>query len=112
MPIIGTSNCFRLYICIVYIVFIVLDWLSTLEFRRRKKVVQVVQIGGGEGGGGNLDEIQKKSSIFSGERPLDSRTWKEPAVTVQTYVPESSVSTELITSTPNPSSLVVILFIL
>ena len=33
-------------------------------------------------------------------------TWKEPVVTVQTYVPESSVSTELITNTPKPSSLV------
>ena len=36
----------------------------------------------------------------------DMRTWKEPVVTVQTYVPESSVSTELITNTPKPSSLV------
>ena len=34
------------------------------------------------------------------------KTWKEPVVTVQTYVPESSVSTELITNTPKPSSLV------
>ena len=33
-------------------------------------------------------------------------TWKDPAVTVQTYVPESSVSTELMTNTPKPSSLV------
>ena len=44
----------------VYIVSLVLNWLSNLEFRRRKKVVQVVQIGG-RGGRGNLDKIQKKT---------------------------------------------------
>ena len=32
----------------MYIVFLVLKWLSKLEFWRRKKVVQVVQIGGGD----------------------------------------------------------------
>ena len=36
-----------------------------------KKVVQVVQIGGREGGG-NLDKIQKNSSIFSGCLPLNA----------------------------------------
>ena len=35
---------------------------GNLEFRRRKKVLQVVQIG--ERGGGNLDKIQKNSSFF------------------------------------------------
>ena len=34
----------------------------------KKKVVQAVQIGGG--GRGNLDKIQKNSTISSGERPL------------------------------------------
>ena len=34
-------------------------------FLELKKVVQVVQIGGR--GGGNLDKIQKKSSIFLGD---------------------------------------------
>ena len=44
-------------ICIVYhIVFLVLNRLSNLEFRRRKKVLQVFQIRGG-----NLDNIQKKA---------------------------------------------------
>ena len=33
-----------------------------------KKVVQIVQIGGR--GVGSSDKIQKKSSIFSGDRPL------------------------------------------
>ena len=85
MPIIWTLNCFQVVYIYIYIYSIIHSTYSIFS---------------------------PKSSIFSGERPLDSRTWKEPAVTVQTYVPESSVSTELITSTPNPSSLVVNLFIL
>ena len=35
--------------CILYIVFLVLNWPSILEFWRRKKVVQVARIGGREG---------------------------------------------------------------
>ena len=42
------------------------------------------------------------ASFRTGE---DVKTWKEPVVTVQTYVPESSVSTDLITNKPKPSSL-------
>ena len=49
-------------ICIVFhLVFFVLNRLSNLEFRRRKKVLQVFQMGGG-----NLDNIQKKA-FFSKE---------------------------------------------
>ena len=55
-------------------VFLVLNWLSNLEFRRRKQVEQVVQIGGSGRGGGNLDKIQKNSSFFSGNRP-QSLNW-------------------------------------
>ena len=42
---------------------------ATLTFCRSKKVVQVVQIGGR---GGNLNKIQKNSSIFSGCHPWES----------------------------------------
>ena len=59
----------------VYIVSLVLKWLSNLEFRRRKKVVQVVQIGGG-GEGGNLDKIQKNSSFSSGYLSLDKQIFE------------------------------------
>ena len=53
MPIIWTLNCFLGCIYVVYynvyIVFLVLNWLSNLEFWRPKKVVQVVKLGeGGE----------------------------------------------------------------
>ena len=65
----------------VYIVSLVLKWLSNLEFRRRKKVVQVVQIGG-RGGGGNLDKIQKKSSFFSEERPLHGKHTQYAPITI------------------------------
>ena len=53
---------------VVCIVFLVLDRLSNLEFRRPKKVAQVVQSGGREGGG-NFDKIQKNCSFVSGYLP-------------------------------------------
>ena len=42
------------------------------RFWRSKKVVQVAQIGR-RGGGGNLDKIQKKSNLFSGNFPYEGR---------------------------------------
>ena len=45
--------------------FLVINSLSNLEFRRRRKGVQVVQIGGG-----NLDKISKKSSFFLGGKRI------------------------------------------
>ena len=39
------------------------------SFGLKKKVAQVVQIGGR--GGGNLDKIQKNSNFFSWDRPLE-----------------------------------------
>ena len=68
MPMYWTFNCFLGCIYIVYynvyIVFLVLYWLSNLEFRRRKKS-RSSWANWGERGGGNLDKIQKSSSFFS-----------------------------------------------
>ena len=52
----------------VYIVFLVLNWISNLEFRRPKKLYKLSKLGGG-----NLDKIQKNSTLSSGERPFDDR---------------------------------------
>ena len=55
-----------MYICSifnkVYIVFLVLNWLSNLEFWRRIFFLQCVPIG--RRVGGDLDKIQKNSSFF------------------------------------------------
>ena len=60
MPIIWTLNCLGC-IYIAYIVFLVLDWLSNLEFWCwKKKVVQVVQIGGR----GVIWTKSKRTAIF------------------------------------------------
>ena len=50
---------------IVYIVSLVLNWFSNLEFWRQKKLSKL--------GGCNLDKIQKNSSFSSWNRPLVSQ---------------------------------------
>ena len=75
---------YNVYIYILYIVSLVLNWLSNLEFRRRKKVVQVVQIGG-RGGGGNLDKIQKNSRFFRETFPYSPTTKITLLPNVQTF---------------------------
>ena len=52
---------------IIYIVSLFLNWLSNLEFWRRKKVVQVVQIGGR--GGEVFWTKSKRTAFFFHRRP-------------------------------------------
>ena len=69
MPMYWTFNCFLgcIYTVyhIVYIVFLVLNWLSNLEFRLPKKEDQVAQIGVMGGGLGNSGNARKKTFFFS-----------------------------------------------
>ena len=60
-----------------------LNW----RFWHSKKVVQVVQIGGG-GGRGNLNKIQKKSNFFfvKPSPSCDIRTWNSKIVDLSLYV--------------------------
>ena len=56
-------NCF---LGCIYIVFFPLNWPSNLEFWRRKKVVQVVQIGRGKA----IWTKSKRTAVFSWVHPL------------------------------------------
>ena len=83
MPMIWTLNCFLGFICIVYYnillynVFLVLNWLEDLKIWRRKKVAQVVQIGGRGEGGEVIWTKSKRTAVFSRETPLpDWLTWE------------------------------------
>ena len=68
MPMYWTFNCFIgcIYTVyhIVYIVFLVLNWLSNLEFWLPKKEDQVARIGVMGGGLGNSGNARKKTFFF------------------------------------------------
>ena len=55
---------------IVHIVFLVLNWLSNLEFRLPKKGDQVARIGVMGGGLGNSGNARKKTFFFNWPLPL------------------------------------------
>ena len=83
MPMYWTFNCFLgcIYTVyhIVYIVFLVLNWLSNLEFWSPKKEDQVARIrvmGGGLGDSGNA---RKKTFFFN---------WGLPLVTISRHPPQ------------------------
>ena len=74
MPMYWTFNCFLGCIYTVYyivhIVFLVLNWLSNLEFWLPKKEDQVARIGVRGGGVGNSGNPRKKTFLFHWRLPL------------------------------------------
>ena len=86
MPMYWTFDCFLGCIYTVYyivhIVFLVLNWLSSLEFRLPKKEDQVGRIGVMGGGLGNSGNAQKKTFFYS---LMSSLSLKRPFCTCRHF---------------------------